>query len=104
MPHFAMAAPHASLADLILLGLITGVGYLLVLTLIITIHELGHFSVARMFRTAVDRFSLGFGPTLWARTDRHGTEWRLGGVPLGGYVRFAGDESVASIPDAEDLA
>jgi regulator of sigma E protease len=77
---------------------------LFVLTLIVTVHELGHFTAARLFGVAVDRFSIGFGRALLKWRDRRGVEWRIGWIPFGGYVRFAGDENVASIPDAEDLA
>jgi regulator of sigma E protease len=75
-----------------------------VLTLIVTVHELGHFTAARLFGVAVDQFSIGFGRALFSRKDRSGVEWRIGWIPLGGYVRFAGDENAASVPDAEDLA
>ncbi|HEX7758798.1 MAG TPA: M50 family metallopeptidase [Caulobacteraceae bacterium] len=79
------------------------VPFLLVITVIITIHELGHFLTARAFGVAVDRFSIGFGPTLVSWRDKGGVEWRVGALPLGGYVRFAGDENVASVPDGDDL-
>lgn len=78
--------------------------FLAVLTLVITVHEFGHFIVARMCGVAVDRFSIGFGKALVSWKGRDGMQWRIGWLPLGGYVRFAGDESVASVPDAEDLA
>ncbi|HTX50558.1 MAG TPA: M50 family metallopeptidase [Caulobacteraceae bacterium] len=77
--------------------------FLVVITLIVAIHELGHFLTARAFGVKVDRFSIGFGPTLAAARDRWGVEWRLAWLPLGGYVRFAGDENAASVPDQEDL-
>jgi regulator of sigma E protease len=79
------------------------VPFLVVITLIVTIHELGHFLTARAFGVKVDRFSVGFGPTLAAIHDKWGVEWRLAWLPLGGYVRFAGDENAASVPDQEDL-
>ncbi|MGA0600677.1 M50 family metallopeptidase [Caulobacter sp. KR2-114] len=79
------------------------VPFLLVISVIITIHELGHFLTARAFKVAVDRFSLGFGPTIASWRDRGGVEWRVGALPLGGYVRFAGDDNAASIPDGDDL-
>jgi regulator of sigma E protease len=78
--------------------------YLCVLTVVVTIHELGHFLTARAFGVAIDRFSIGFGPPLVAWRDKSGIEWRISWIPLGGYVRFAGDENAASVPDAEDLA
>ena len=80
------------------------VPFLVVITLIITVHELGHFFVARAFGVAIDRFSIGFGRAIASWTDRTGVEWRIGWLPLGGYVRFAGDENAASVPDAEDLS
>lgn len=80
------------------------VPFLLVLTFIVTIHELGHFLVARRFGVKVDRFSIGFGRTIVARKDKHGTEWRLAWLPLGGYVKFSGDLDASSVPDQAGLA
>ena len=80
------------------------VPFLLVLTFIVTIHELGHFLVARAFRVKIDRFSVGFGKTIVSRTDRHGTEWRMAWLPLGGYVKFSGDLDASSVPDQAGLA
>lgn len=77
---------------------------LLILTLIVTVHELGHFLMAKSFKVAVDRFSIGFGRAIAKWTDKSGVEWRIGMIPLGGYVRFAGDSNDASVPDKEDLA
>lgn len=75
------------------------VPFLLVLTVVVTIHELGHFLVARAFKVKVDRFSIGFGRTVLSRTDRNGIEWRLGWLPMGGYVKFSGDLDSSSVPD-----
>lgn len=80
------------------------VPFLLVLTFIVTIHELGHFLVARAFGVKIDRFSIGFGKTIASRRDRHGTEWRLAWLPLGGYVKFSGDLDASSVPDQASLA
>ena len=81
------------------------VPFVFVLTLVITVHELGHFLVARWLGVAVDRFSIGFGHAIASWTDRSGVEWRVGWIPLGGYVRFAGDGDASStVPDAESLA
>ena len=77
--------------------------FLAVLCLVIVIHELGHFSVAKLFGVKIDRFSIGFGKTLWARTDKSGVEWRLAALPLGGYVKFSGDLDVTGVPDREGL-
>jgi len=76
----------------------------LVLGGVVTIHELGHFLAAKCLGTAVDRFSIGFGHALFSWRDRSGVEWRIGWLPLGGYVRFAGDENAASLPDPTELA
>ena len=79
--------------------------FLAVLTLVVTVHELGHFLVARALGVAVDRFAIGFGRAIFSRTDRAGVEWRIGWIPLGGYVRFSGDgEASSSVPDGDDLA
>lgn len=77
--------------------------FVLVLSLVVTVHELGHFLAARACGVAVERFSIGFGRPILARRDRSGVEWRIGWIPLGGYVMFAGDPNVASIPDAAGL-
>jgi regulator of sigma E protease len=77
--------------------------FLLVLTVIVTIHELGHFLVARAFGVKVDRFSIGFGRSLVSHTDKHGIEWRLGWLPLGGYVKFSGDLDSSAVPDQAGL-
>ncbi|MEM0906704.1 MAG: RIP metalloprotease RseP [Pseudomonadota bacterium] len=78
--------------------------FLFVLGIIIFIHEMGHFLVARWCGVAVDAFSIGFGPELIGWNDKHGTRWRLAVIPLGGYVKFSGDDNVASVPDRERIA
>jgi regulator of sigma E protease len=80
------------------------VGFLFVLTIVVFFHELGHFLVARWAGVRVLTFSLGFGPELVGFNDRHGTRWKLSAIPLGGYVKFFGDETEASTPSAESLA
>jgi regulator of sigma E protease len=77
--------------------------FLVVLTTVVTIHELGHFWMARAFGVKIERFSIGFGRPLFQRTDRHGIQWRIGWLPLGGYVRFAGDTDASSLPDRAGL-
>ena len=62
-------------------------------------HELGHFLVARWCGVRVLVFSIGFGPELFGFNDRHGTRWKISAIPLGGYVKFFGDENAASVPD-----
>jgi regulator of sigma E protease len=75
----------------------------IVIGFVVTVHELGHFLAAKWLGAAVDRFAIGFGRALVSRRDRSGVEWRIGWIPVGGYVRFAGDDNVASIPNAEEL-
>jgi regulator of sigma E protease len=80
------------------------VPFLFVLTIVVFFHELGHFLVARWVGVKVLTFSLGFGPELFGFNDRHGTRWKVSAIPLGGYVKFFGDESEASTPSTESLA
>lgn len=70
--------------------------FLAVLTPVVFFHELGHYIVARMNRVAVEVFSIGFGPEIFGINDRHGTRWKFSLLPLGGYVKFAGDANIAS--------
>lgn len=77
--------------------------FLVIISLIITVHELGHFLTAKACGVAIDCFSIGFGPPIVAWRDASGVEWRLSWLPLGGYVKFAGDDNVASVPDQTDL-
>ena len=96
-----------NLIDLLHLPLSTGVFYalpfLVALTVIVFIHELGHFLVARWCGVDVEAFSIGFGREIFGWNDRHGTRWKVAWIPLGGYVRFRGDANAASMPDAEAL-
>lgn len=85
-------------------ALITIASFLFVLTFVVTVHELGHFLAAKSLGVAIDRFSIGFGRAIASWRDKAGVEWRVGWMPLGGYVRFKGDENAASVPDQNDLA
>jgi regulator of sigma E protease len=89
-----------------LVGSYTGwiVPFLFTLTIIVFFHELGHFLVARWCGIRVLVFSMGFGPELAGFNDRHGTRWKLSLIPLGGYVKFFGDDNEASVPDPAVLA
>ena len=80
------------------------VPFLFVLTIVVFFHELGHFLVARWAGVKVLTFSLGFGPELMGFNDRHNTRWKISAIPLGGYVKFFGDDTEASTPSAEALA
>jgi regulator of sigma E protease len=75
------------------------VPFILILSLIVFVHELGHYLVGRWSGVKIDAFSLGFGPELFARVDARGTRWRVGALPLGGYVKFHGDANAASVAD-----
>ena len=67
------------------------VPFLVVLTVLIFVHELGHYAVARRNGVRIEVFSIGFGPELFGRTDRHGTRWKISALPFGGYVRMFGE-------------
>lgn len=75
-----------------------GVMFLVVLTILVFVHEMGHFLVARRNGVRVETFSIGFGPEIFGRTDRHGTRWKFSLIPLGGYVKMFGDAGAASTP------
>ena len=79
-------------------------GFLFVLTVVVFFHELGHFLVARWYGIKVLVFSIGFGPELFGFNDRYGTRWKVSAIPLGGYVKFFGDENAASVPDQAAIA
>jgi len=81
-----------------------GLPVLFVFSIVVFFHELGHFLVARLCGVRVLVFSIGFGPELFGFNDRHGTRWKVAAVPLGGYVKFLGDENAASVPDQNALA
>lgn len=75
--------------------------FLAVLTVIVFVHEMGHYLVARWNGVAIQAFSIGFGRELIGWNDRHGTRWKISAIPLGGYVRFAGDMNASSVPDPD---
>jgi regulator of sigma E protease len=80
------------------------VPFLFVLSLVVFFHELGHFLIARWCGVRILVFSIGFGPEIVGFNDRYGTRWKIAAIPLGGYVKFFGDENAASVPDTEQLA
>ena len=97
-----MAGVHA-VADLLAwLGWYV-VPFIIILSLIVAVHELGHYLVGRWCGVKIDAFSLGFGPELAARVDSRGTRWRIGALPLGGYVKFHGDANAASVGVGEGV-
>ena len=87
-------------------GFLTGyiLPYVVVLSLLVFVHELGHYLAGRWSGIRVLAFSIGFGPEIVGFTDGHGTRWKLSAIPLGGYVRFYGDADAASLADGNELA
>ncbi len=83
--------------------LITIAQFLVVLTIVVFVHEFGHFIVARWCGVTVKTFSIGFGREIFGFTDRKGTRWRFAWIPLGGYVKFVDDENAASQPSPDAL-
>lgn len=83
--------------------LMTIIAFLLVIGPLIFVHELGHYLAGRVFGVKADVFSIGFGREIFGWTDRRGTRWKVAWMPLGGYVKFAGDMNPASTPTAEWL-
>jgi len=77
--------------------------FLLMITPIIFFHELGHFLAGRACGVRIETFSIGFGPAIVSWRDRFGTRWKVASVPLGGYVKFFGDDNAASVPDRQRL-
>jgi regulator of sigma E protease len=80
------------------------VPFIFVLSLVVFFHELGHFLIARWCGVRILVFSIGFGPEIVGFNDRHGTRWKIAVIPLGGYVKFFGDDTAASTPDTSRLA
>lgn len=78
--------------------------FIVVLSLLVFVHEMGHYLAGRWSGIRILAFSVGFGPEIAGFTDRHGTRWKISAVPLGGYVRFYGDEDAASRPDFDGVA
>ena len=95
-----------------LVGIVDGIGgflfflvaFLFVLTVVVFIHEMGHFLVARWCGVKVSTFSIGFGPEIFGFNDKKGTRWRFAWIPLGGYVKFMDDDNAASVPTEDKLS
>ena len=76
--------------------LFTAAAFIIALSVIVTVHEFGHYIVGRWSGIHAEVFSIGFGPVIWSRTDRRGTKWQIAALPFGGYVKFLGDSDAAS--------
>jgi regulator of sigma E protease len=83
---------------------LTILAFILVIGPLVFVHEMGHYLAGRWFGVQAEAFSIGFGHEIAGWTDKRGTRWKLGWLPLGGYVKFAGDMNPASVPTAEWLA
>jgi regulator of sigma E protease len=79
--------------------IVTALAFLALIGTLVVVHELGHYFVGRWFGVKAEKFSIGFGPQIFGRVDKRGTLWRIGALPLGGYVQFAGDMNPASQAD-----
>lgn len=81
-----------------------GISFILVLSVIVFIHEFGHYGVAKLCGVRIETFSIGFGKELFGWNDRSGTRWKVSALPLGGYVKMYGDETAASTPDTDKIS
>jgi regulator of sigma E protease len=81
----------------------TLIAFVVALSVIVAIHEYGHYIVGRWTGIEADVFSLGFGPVLFSRVDKHGTKWQFALLPFGGYVKFKGDSNAASGKDVDAM-
>ncbi|MSP30659.1 MAG: RIP metalloprotease RseP [Acetobacteraceae bacterium] len=79
----------------------TPLAFIIVISILVFIHELGHYVAARWAGVHAEVFSIGFGKALWQRTDKRGTVWKIGWLPLGGYVKMHGQERPEDVPEAE---
>ncbi len=82
----------------------TVVFFVIALSIIVSIHEYGHYIVARWCGIKADVFSIGFGPVIWSRADKRGTQWQIAALPLGGYVKFKGDSDAASVASSDEAS
>ena len=76
--------------------------FVIALSVIVAVHEYGHYIVGRWCGIKAEVFSLGFGPVIYARPDKHGTVWQVAALPFGGYVKFLGDANAASVGGSDD--
>lgn len=83
--------------------LIYGGSFVVVLSLVVFVHEFGHFQAARWCKIAIETFSIGFGKTLTSWRDKQGVQWKIGALPLGGYVKFADDGDPMSTAPKERI-
>lgn len=89
--------------EILLTGVLYTFWFLVILTVVVFIHEFGHFIIARLNGVKVDIFSIGFGKELFGFTDKKGTRWKVSAIPMGGYVKMFGDQDAASSQDSKSL-
>jgi regulator of sigma E protease len=78
--------------------------FFIVISIIVVTHELGHYAMARVFGIKVTDFAVGWGPTLFSVKDKHGTAWKLCAIPIGGYIKYLGDEDMTSLKSNKNLS
>ena len=84
-------------------GLYYAASFILIISVIVFIHELGHFLMARRFGVHVEQFSIGFGKEIIGWEDRHGTRWKISLIPMGGFIKMMGDADASSRTDHDAL-
>jgi len=110
LDEFVGQNPEGSLMEIIasipLIGgfLATVIPFILVLGIVVAVHEYGHYIVGRWSGIHAEVFSVGYGKPIWTWHDKHGTQWQIAWLPLGGYVKFLGDANASSFGDGETLA
>ena len=81
--------------------LTTAFAFVLCLSVIVFIHEFGHYFIGKICGIQAEVFSLGFGPVLFSKRDKKGTKWQIAALPLGGFVKFLGDQNSASVASGD---
>src|SRR5687767_14662786 len=89
--------------DILLDTSLTILWFILIISIIVFVHEFGHFFFARLYNVRVEVFSIGFGKELLGWTDKQGTRWKIAALPLGGYVKMFGDADPTSTPDIDKI-
>ena len=76
--------------------------FIILISIVVFVHEYGHYYYAKKFGVGVTDFSIGFGKEIFGFNDKHGTRWKLCLIPLGGYVKFYGDTNASSVPNSDE--
>src|SRR5262245_20752198 len=83
--------------------LLSAAAFVTVLSVVVFVHEFGHFQVSRWFKIQIKSFSIGFGAPLFEARDKHGTTWKISQIPIGGFVSYVGDADATSVRAAEPI-